>query len=133
MTDKFFIDTNIVLYAICNEGTKSEIAQNLLNFKPTISTQVVAESINVMIKKLKISKIEAFDKASDLLLVSSLSYIHESTLRLAFDVSNKYQFSYWDSLIVAVALENNCKILYSEDMSHNLIINEKLKIVNPFF
>lgn len=99
---------------------------------PLISTQVIAESINVMTKKLKFSKIEAFDKASDLLAVCTLGVIKESTLKLAFTISNKHQFSYWDSLIVAVALESDCNILYSEDMSHDLLIEGKMKIVNPF-
>lgn len=133
MKDSFFMDTNIALYAICNKGAKSEIAQNLLSFKPIISTQVVTESVNVMIKKLKFSKIEAFEKASDLLEVCTLSLIKESSLNIAFEISKKYQFSYWDSLIVAVALENNCETLYSEDMSHNLLIDGKVKILNPFF
>lgn len=133
MKDSFFIDTNIALYAICNKGAKSEIAQNLLSFNPIISTQVVTESINVMIKKLKFSKIEAFEKASDLLEVCTLSLIKESSLNIAFEISKKHQFSYWDSLIVAVALENNCETLYSEDMSHNLLIDGKVKILNPFF
>lgn len=133
MKDSFFIDTNIALYAICNKGAKSEITQNLLSFNPIISTQVVTESINVMIKKLKFSKIEAFEKASDLLEVCTLSLIKESSLNIAFEISKKHQFSYWDSLIVAVALENNCETLYSEDMSHNLLIDGKVKILNPFF
>ncbi|TAF77625.1 MAG: PIN domain-containing protein [Bacteroidetes bacterium] len=133
MKDSFFMDTNIALYAICNKGAKSEIAQNLLSFKPIISTQVVTESVNVMIKKLKFSKIEAFEKASDLLEVCTLSLIKESSLNIAFEISKKYQFSYWDSLIVAVALESNCETLYSEDMSHNLLIDGKVKILNPFF
>jgi predicted nucleic acid-binding protein len=38
----------------------------------------------------------------------------------------------WDSLIIASALENGCKILYSEDMHHNHLIEKKLRIINPF-
>jgi predicted nucleic acid-binding protein len=40
--------------------------------------------------------------------------------------------SYWDSLIISSALESGCKILYTEDMHHNQIIEGKLKIINPF-
>ena len=54
-----------------------------------------------------------------------------------YKVSSKlrldYKFSYWDSLIVSSAIESKCSILYSEDMQHNQIINERLKILNPFF
>jgi len=35
-------------------------------------------------------------------------------------------------LLIASALENDAAVFYSEDMSHGLIINKQLKIVNPF-
>ena len=44
----------------------------------------------------------------------------------------QYKFSYWDSLIIASALENECDTLYTEDMQDGLIIEGKLTIVNPF-
>ena len=44
----------------------------------------------------------------------------------------KYGFSFWDSMIVAAALDNHCSILYSEDLHHEQIIEGKLQIVNPF-
>ena len=40
--------------------------------------------------------------------------------------------TYWDSLIVATALSSECSILYSEDMQHNQLIENKLRIINPF-
>lgn len=39
---------------------------------------------------------------------------------------------FYDSLIVASALESECTILYSEDMQPGLVIENQLKIVNPF-
>ena len=48
------------------------------------------------------------------------------------EISIRYNFYYWDSLIVASALENNCSILYTEDMQDGQVIEESLKIVNPF-
>ncbi len=38
----------------------------------------------------------------------------------------------YDSLIISTALENNCEILYSEDMQHKQIIENKMVIINPF-
>ncbi len=43
----------------------------------------------------------------------------------------RYGYSYWDSLIIATALQNDCSILYSEDMQHNQLIEGKLRIINP--
>ena len=43
----------------------------------------------------------------------------------------RYQFSFYDSLIISAALEAGCKTLYSEDLQHGQIIGQ-LTIVNPF-
>ena len=40
--------------------------------------------------------------------------------------------AYWDSIIVASALENRCSILYTEDMQHGQVVDQRLTIVNPF-
>jgi predicted nucleic acid-binding protein len=47
-------------------------------------------------------------------------------------LKNKYNLQYYDALIIATALENNCNILFSEDMQDKLIIENKLTIINPF-
>ena len=53
------------------------------------------------------------------------------TVFSALDIAKRYDFSFFDSLIVAAALESKCTILYSEDMQHNQHI-ENLIIKNPF-
>jgi len=47
-------------------------------------------------------------------------------------VKSRYQYSYWDSLIIATALILDCAILYSEDLHYDQFIQEKMRIVNPF-
>ena len=54
------------------------------------------------------------------------------TIKKAYFIANKYKFSFYDSLIVAAALECNCKILYSEDLQHKQVIEKSLTIINPF-
>lgn len=46
-------------------------------------------------------------------------------------ISQRYNYSHWDCLIIAAALQSNCDILYSEDMQNRQIIGN-LKIINPF-
>ena len=48
------------------------------------------------------------------------------------DIRLKYKYSYYDSLIIAAALESKCTVLYSEDMQHDQIIESTLQIINPF-
>jgi predicted nucleic acid-binding protein len=47
-------------------------------------------------------------------------------------LKEKYHYSWWDSLVLASALENGCQIVYSEDMQHEQVIEDSLKIINPF-
>jgi len=54
------------------------------------------------------------------------------TIHAALDIRERYCFSWYDSLIVAAALEAGCDTLYSEDMQDSQEINGCLRIVNPF-
>jgi len=49
----------------------------------------------------------------------------------ALDLHSRYRFSFYDSLIVAAALEANCTRLFSEDLQHGQRV-EGLVIENPF-
>ncbi len=46
-------------------------------------------------------------------------------------ISKNTQFSYWDSLIVAMAIDTDCTVLYSEDLNPGQQI-EGIRIINPF-
>ena len=61
--------------------------------------------------------------------IQSLNYY---TLQKGLDLSVRYGFSHYDSLIVASALEAGCTKLYSEDMHRALTVNRILTIINPF-
>ena len=55
-----------------------------------------------------------------------------STIKFAQNLIAKYDFQVFDGIIIASALEADCDILYSEDMHNGLIIENTLKIINPF-
>ena len=44
----------------------------------------------------------------------------------------RYKFSFYDSVIVASALQARCKVLYSEDLQHGQVIDKQLRVTNPF-
>lgn len=54
-------------------------------------------------------------------------------IRLGWQLSARYGYSHFDSLILACALDTGCKRLYTEDMQHEQIIDGRLQIINPFF
>jgi predicted nucleic acid-binding protein len=61
-----------------------------------------------------------------------LVQIDRELILAAIDLRDKYQFSFWDALIVKAALQGHCEILYSEDMQHGLKVESQLTIINPF-
>jgi predicted nucleic acid-binding protein len=127
-----FIDTNIVIYAIDDNSTKRQIARELIHEPHSMSTQVIMESVNILIKKLGFSHHDAFEHARFLLFNSAVTIISPATLLKAFEIAERYQYSHWDSLIIAAALELRCSLLYSEDLKDGQVIEGSLTIRNPF-
>ena len=64
--------------------------------------------------------------------IYDIHLIDQKIIEKALEISEKYRYSYWDSLVLASALSSGSSILYSEDMQHNQIIEGKLRILNPF-
>ena len=132
MKDKFFIDTNILVYLFDKDKEKAGMAKNLVLTNALISTQVLAEMVNVLVKKLEFSKEEAIEAARFISNNIEVSHVNKEIVNKAFEVSLKYGYSIFDSIIIVTALKNKCSVLYSEDMQHNQKIEKKLTIVNPF-
>ena len=61
-----------------------------------------------------------------------LQTITAETIRSALRIAERYGFSYYDSQVLASALESHCPLLYSEDLQHGQKIEGVLRIVNPF-
>ncbi len=137
MNDKLFIDTNIFVYATLEDSNNREKRHKITIFLQNISdeiiisTQIINEFYSAMLKN-KVSNDEIQEKINELLPTVNVVLVKLDTIRSAWHIKREYKLSYWDSLIIASALESECKILYSEDMQHNLIIENQLKIINPF-
>jgi len=133
MSDKIFVDTNILVYSVANEPRKRTIADNLLLEKDIIiSPQVISEFIAVTLRKKILEPTKVSEYAKQFMRVFYVTAMTEETIILALDVMVKYQFSYWDSLILAAALESGCEFLYSEDLQDGQRIENGLTIHNPF-
>jgi len=134
---RHFVDTNIFAYAhLDNDLEKYEKAnflfENTLSGKKIIiSVQVVNEFYSVM-SKYKFSHNQIVGFIKDISVFANIKNLSFNTVKRAFYIKEKYLYSWWDSLVLASALENGCEIVYSEDMQHGQIIENGLKIVNPF-
>lgn len=138
MEDKraVFLDTNVLVYAVYGTSRqRQQISALIMPYTASaiVSTQVLKEFANVSIKK-KLHKTLPELKEHLRLIQQSFKVfdISYKTVISAVDLADKHQYSFYDSLIIAAALENKCNILFSEDLQHGQNIGNKLKIVNPF-
>lgn len=131
-----FIDSNIWLYALLSgqDKRKSEIAKDLTLAEPRlISTQVINEVCVNLIRKDKYSEESIRKLITSFISNHILVEIGEEVLVEASRIrSMEHSFSYWDSLIVSSSILGNAETLYSEDMQDGFVVDNKLKIVNPF-
>lgn len=140
MNDKFFIDTNILVYAYdASEKTKHDkafdlLAQLGLSQTGILSLQVLGEFFVVVTGKIEkpISIIQARKIIKEFTVNWEVYKPGTSTLLLAVDIAGKYRLNFWDSLIVAAAKENKVTGIYSEDFQHDRII-EGIRFINPFY
>ena len=134
MSAKVMIDSNVWIYAFM-KGDDGRIATATALIEKldsiVLSTQIVNEVCNVLLRKHKASNTTISAYIDYFYEEFQDSVLDEGVLRLASKLRNNHSFSFWDSLIVASAIENNCAILYSEDMQHDLLI-QNTRIVNPF-
>ena len=118
---------------LADDDSKKEISFSLLEQNPIISTQVISESVNVILKKYKhLTIIDATKFIAYLQQYSTIEIITENTITTALKIKEKYQLQWYDSLILASALQAGCTTLYSEDMHHGLVVEKSLTIINPF-
>ena len=133
MSDKPSLDTNILIYAFGKqEDARKQVAIEIISKCNIISLQVVNETIYVLQRKFKFPNPELEKVANFIKQNFVVSDLNIQTLDQTLKIAETYGFSFWDSMMVAAALNNHCSILYSEDLHHNQIIEGRLKIVNPF-
>jgi len=130
---KISLDTNVLIYNHGIDGdAKQLIADSLLDNVPIISTQVISEYLNVIKRISKMNKSDLLRMCAEWLEDCQIQSVGLSTIKLAHHLVQRYDFQLFDSIIVASALEAECDILYSEDLHHGLIVEDKLTILNPF-
>jgi predicted nucleic acid-binding protein len=137
MKKKVFVDTNIfVCAALLNERDylKREKFINVLRTKYVdfiVSIQVINEFYITLLKN-NIPEALIRERIDEISIDAMIIDITMETIKNAWVLRDKYKYSYWDSLIIASANESGCSILFSEDMQQGQVIENKLKIQNPF-
>jgi len=134
MNNGIALDSNIILYAFDedNSNHKNQIALRLIRNGPTFSSQVLSEVVNVFNRRWRFSKERIIGISTFLLNNCPLTPITKEDVLLSHHLILKYDFQYFDALIIASALNSKCYVLYSEDMQHQMVVEDQLTIINPF-
>jgi predicted nucleic acid-binding protein len=132
--DRVFLDSNILVYSYSySEQEKQNIAQQLISDSNSfISTQVLQELCNIVTRKFKFSFSHAILAIQECCNNNNVHQNTESTITYACSIAERYNLSFYDSVIVAAAIESGCVTLYSEDLNNGQIIEGKITIRNPF-
>ena len=132
-----FLDSNIWLYVFLAQQSaeKSTISRKLIKDNRSqiaISSQVVIEVAANLLRKGKFDESQIAKFIENIYTENVVVDVSQKILLTASQLRSNFSFSYFDSIIVAAALETNSTILYSEDMHDGLVIDDQLTIVNPF-
>jgi predicted nucleic acid-binding protein len=127
-----FFDTSILLYLLSNDADKADRVERLLERQGTISVQVLNEFAAVALRKCKMPLSAVREVLESLRAVCSVESLTLTTHDAGLGVCERYGFSLYDSMIVSAALTAKVKVLYSEDLQHGQLIDNRLRIINPF-
>jgi predicted nucleic acid-binding protein len=139
MPGRFFLDTNVFVHTFdASAPGKRAVAQGLVERALTtgqglISYQVVQKFLNVAGTKFaKPLTVQDRRRYLDHVMVPLCEIFAVPQLyQRALGVQERYGYGFYDSLIVAGALEAGCAMLYTEDLRGGQRI-ESLEIVDPF-
>jgi len=135
MSAEAFIDTNVWVYAHLEQAREPRCARALeLVERPvryTVSAQILGEYSSAMLRNgVSDTRIRA-----NVAAMSARCDVRDVTgdiVLRAWEIRLRYKLSWWDSQLLASALDAGCEVLYSEDLQDGLLVETRLRVVNPF-
>ena len=111
---------------------KADQAETAITAGGAINVQVLNELASVARRKMRMSWT---DTRMFLSMLRGLLTVHPVTIEThetGLALAERYALSTYDAMIAAAALHAGCDTLWSEDMQHEMALDEGLRIVNPF-
>jgi predicted nucleic acid-binding protein len=140
MKDKFFLDTNILIYSIDgspDHRDKADIARRIVKEQirsgtGVLSIQVLQEFYQLSTQKIRVP-LSMQNALEYLHYMSVLETVHPdfNLLVAAVYLHKRLKLSFWDGLIVQAAVAANCSFLLTEDLQDGLRVGD-LIVRNPF-
>jgi len=139
MNDRFFLDTNVFVYSFDRSvPAKARRATQLIRKavatrKGIVSYQVAQEFFNVALRRFAQPMTVAEAEQYLATVFRPLMAVHSSQALYgaALGLSGRYHLPWYDSLVVAAAIEGKCSLIYTEDLQHGQRF-ENLRVENPF-
>ena len=121
MSDNIFLDTNVLIYLYSTEKDKQHVVLSLLESDKMfcISTHIIMEFCNVLIKKLKYSRDKVDIALEDFKENFEIIEVDFQIIKDALRIQERYQYSFFDSLVLATAPSSDCTHVYSDDMQQS--------------
>jgi len=127
-----FFDTSVLLYLLSDDTAKADRIETLLSARGVVSVQVLNEIAVVALRKLKMPLNEVREILDTIRAVCAVEPLTIETHDRGLAVCERYRFSLYDSMLVAAALISGAKIVYSGDLQHGQVIDNQLRVTNPF-
>ena len=129
---KSFIDTNILLYLLSADTHKADKVEAVIRSDSLISVQVLNETASVAKRKLGLPWTEINEILALIRSLCPVEPLSVETHDKGMHIAQRYRLNVFDSMILAAALQAGCERIYSEDMQDGLLIEQQLRVVNPF-
>jgi predicted nucleic acid-binding protein len=137
MGEKFFVDTNILIYAHdTSAGLKHARARQLIETlwdtgKGVLSTQVLQElCVNLRRKVAKPPSVDDLRRLIQDYLSWEIVVNSPQSIIQALEIEVRYKVSYWDALVIQAAETSGAAVLYSEDLADGQRYGP-VQVVNP--
>jgi predicted nucleic acid-binding protein len=135
-SERFSLDTNLLVYAIDGQGgIKHELAKQIIEravrCNCCLTLQAVSEFYAAVTRKRVLPRHEAAAQAADWLALFPCAAASAGAVRSALTDATAGRASYWDALLVATAREAGCAVLLTEDLSDETDFGG-VRIHNPF-
>ena len=137
MTGRVFVDTNILIYALdpADPG-KRQVSADLLKTtiasrSLTLSPQSLNETYRVLVQRRRLMPVNAARTYIRTLAPWTIAPLDAKTTERAFAVEDETGYSWWDCLMLAAALQADCRMFVSEDLQGGGEV-AGMRIANPF-
>lgn len=132
-----FVDTNVLLYAACDEPRNTEKQFRALELLAgpglALSVQVLQEFYHQATRRSREGRLSP-EEAQIFLEPLRLFPMQDMTPDVFDDavaISRRFGLSYWDGAILAAARAQDCDAVYSEDLSSEQDY-DGIRVINPF-